>query len=394
MDKSNNKIKQKLAKTALDISPSGIRKFFDIASQMPDCISLGVGEPDFVTPWRIIESGVFSLEKGHTHYTSNFGLLELRKEISGYLQSNYSLGYNPEDEIIITIGVSEALDLTLRAILNPGDEVIIAEPYYVSYGPNIQLLHGIAVPVATNIENEFQLKSEDIKKAISKKTKAIILNSPNNPSGAVIQRKELEKIAKLVKENNIFVIADEIYGELVYETEPQSISSLSGMKDHSIFLNGFSKSYAMTGWRIGYVCAHKDVIEIMMKIHQYTTLCAPVMGQMAAIEALRHGKNDRDKMREQYLRRRNLISRRFKEIGFNCPLPGGAFYVFPDVSNSGLASETFAEKLLYEQKVAVIPGNVFGSSGKNNIRCSYATSIEKIKIAMERIETFLNSIKS
>jgi aminotransferase len=394
MKNKNTSLQDKLSQKALKISPSGIRKFFDIVSQMPDCVSLGVGEPDFVTPWRIIESGVFSLEKGKTHYTSNFGLLELREKISGYLEKNFQVSYNPKNEIIVTIGVSEALDLTLRAIINPGDEIIVAEPAYVSYSPNIEILYGKPVWVKTGKKDEFKLKAENVEKAITAKTKAVLLNSPNNPTGAVIEKEELIKIAELSKKHGFFVIADEIYSELIYESDPYSIASFKGMKENVIFLNGFSKTFAMTGWRIGYVCAHHEVIEIMMKIHQYTTLCAPIMGQHAAIEALGNGKNDKNQMRDEYLRRRNLIVSRFNDMGLPCFNPGGAFYVFPDISPTGMDPEKFAETLLFEKKVAVVPGNVFCSEKVSHIRCCYATSIENIKIALERIESFLNEIQS
>lgn len=384
--------KDKLAKTALNISPSGIRKFFDIVSQMPEVISLGVGEPDFVTPWRIIETGVYSLEQGHTHYTSNFGMIELRRAISAYLEELFEVQYNPENEIIVTIGVSEALDLALRAVLNPGDEVIVPEPAYVSYHPNIELLHGVPVPVATKIENNFQLKAVDVEKAISSRTKAILINSPNNPSGAVVEWDEMVKIAHLAKKHDIFIITDEIYAELVYEGKPRSFASIPDVFNNVILLNGFSKTFAMTGWRIGYVCAHKEVIEIMMKIHQYTALCAPVMGQIAAIEALQNGRRDKEQMLNEYMRRRNLITNRFNEMGLACKAPGGAFYVFPDISSTGIDPESFTEKLLFEQKVAVVPGTVFGNTPYNNIRCSYATSFEKIKTAMDRIESMVQSL--
>ncbi len=382
-----------LSQTALNISPSGIRKFFDIIAQMPDCISLGVGEPDFVTPKKIIDAGIQALQNGKTQYTSNFGMLELRQAISAYLEKRFSVTFHPENEIIITFGVSEALDLALRAIINPGDEIIVPEPSYVSYHPNIQLLYGVPVPVITTMENEFQLKASDVERVITQKTKAILLNSPNNPTGAVIPWEELEKIAKLAKQHGFFVITDEIYSELIYDQAPRSIASITDIQDQIIFLNGFSKSYAMTGWRIGYVCANKEAIEIMMKIHQYTALCAPILGQIAAIEALKNAEEDKKRMVDEYLRRRNLITRRFNEIGLQCHAPGGAFYVFPNISSTGLSPEVFAERLLFEKKVAVVPGNVFGITNYQNVRAAYATNYDKIKIAMDLIEQFVGDLR-
>lgn len=382
----------RLAQSALSLPPSGIRKFFDIVSQMPDTISLGVGEPDFVTPWRVIESGVYSLEQGHTHYTSNFGLLELRRNISQYLEDIFKVDYNPESEIIVTMGVSEALDISLRAVVNPGDEVIIPEPAYVSYRPNVQMLHAVPVAVETTMEEQFELRADRLSQKITDKTKAILLNSPNNPTGAVIPKQELQKIGQIAKEKGIFIITDDIYSELVYSTDPYTVASKEGVKENVILLNGFSKTYAMTGWRIGYVCAHPSVIEVIMKIHQYTALCAPVTGQTAAIEALKNGKGDKERMRSEYLRRRNFVTERFNEIGLSCNTPGGAFYVFPEIKNTGLSPGEFAERLLYEHKVAVVPGDVFGAQDFQNIRCSYATSMEKLQKAMERIDNFVQSL--
>jgi len=386
-------IEKLLSKTAIKIPPSGIRKFFDIVASMPDCISLGVGEPDFTTPWRISDSGIYSLKEGNTHYTSNRGLLELREKISDYMEEKYSLRYNPNNEILITLGVSQGLDLALRSIINPGDEIIIFEPCYVSYSANISMLYGVPVPISTSMENNFQIEPEKIEKAITSKTKAILLNYPSNPTGITIDKKILEKISGIAQKYNLIVLSDEIYSAITYDKKHASIASLPGMKERTIVLNGFSKSHAMTGWRLGFNAAPEHLINVMVKIHQYTALCAPSMSQYAAIEAIEKGDKDVLFMKKEYQKRGNYISSRFNEMGLKCLMPQGAFYVFPDISTTRIDSENFALKLLQEKNVAVVPGTAFGEAGKNHIRCSFATSLENIKEALNRIENFLGKIK-
>jgi len=372
----------------MNISPSGIRKFFDLILSMEGVISLGVGEPDFATPWHIRDVGIYSLEQGYTSYTSNAGLIELREAIAERLLTDYKLKYSAQDEILITVGVSEGLDLALRAIINPKDEVIIPEPCYVSYKPCTVLAGGVPVPIATE-KTEFKLCSEQIEKAITDKTKAIILSYPSNPTGVIMTQQELLEIANVVKKYDLIVISDEIYNLLTYEGTHTSFASLPGMQDRTILLDGFSKGYAMTGWRIGYAAANKKIIAAMTKIHQYTILCASIMAQMAAIEALRNGKADAQKMIDEYNQRRRVIVKGLNEIGLKCKMPGGAFYAFPSIKDTGLSSEEFAERLLFEEKVAVVPGNVFGDCGEGYIRCSYATSMEKIEKALEKMGRFV-----
>ena len=368
---------------------SGIREFFDIAQQTEGAISLGVGEPDFVTPWSIREACIFSLEKGYTSYTSNWGLLELREMISDRVYTDDSVYYDPEGEILITTGVSEAFDLAVRAIANPGDEVIIHEPSYVSYKPCTLFTGGSPVCVDTGVEDEFKLRAEKLEQKITDKTKAIILSYPNNPTGATLSTKDLEEIADVVTEHDLLVISDEVYGKLTYDGKHKSFSSLNGMKDRTILLNGFSKAYAMTGWRLGYAAGNKDVIEAMMKIHQYIMLCAPITAQMAAMEALRTN-DEMERMVSEYNRRRRLMVEGLREIGLSCFEPKGAFYTFPSIQNTGFkTSEEFVKRLLVEEKVVVIPGSVFGVSGEGFVRCSYAVSQYEIKEALKRMGRFL-----
>jgi len=372
-----------------DISASGIRRFFDLLASMEGVISLGVGEPDFVTPWHIREAGIYSLEQGYTAYTSNYGLLELREELASHLRRRYGLDYDPQRELLVTVGVSEGVDLALRAILNPGDEVIVHDPSYVSYVPCTILAGGVPVPVATSFENDFKVRAEDIERRITPRTKAILLGYPNNPTGAVMDKGELVKIADVAKRHNLLVISDEVYDRLVYGVEHTCFASLPQMKERTILLNGFSKAYAMTGWRIGYAAAREEIIEAMVKIHQYTMLCSPVMAQMAAIEALKAGGAQVEDMVAEYDKRRRIMVKGLNDIGLTCFEPKGAFYAFPSVKSTGLSSEDFAEKLLLEAKVAVIPGSTFGQCGEGHIRCCYATSLPEIEEALERMGNFV-----
>lgn len=382
-----------LAPAVRTIPPSGIRRFFDLVAETKGVISLGVGEPDFVTPWHIRESCIYSLEKGYTMYTSNHGLLELREEIARYLSSTYEVNYDPRQELLVTVGVSEALDLALRALLAPGDEVIIPEPCYVSYKPCTVLAGGVPVPIATEAANQFRVTAQQIEAVITPKTKAILLCYPNNPTGATMPREDFEAIAQVAVKHNLIVISDEIYERLTYEGEHTCFAALPGMKDRTILLNGFSKAYAMTGWRIGYVAANPDFIGAMVKIHQYSMLCAPVTAQMAALEALRNGTEEMEKMVNQYNQRRRLVLKGFEDIGLPCFEPKGAFYAFPSIELTGLSSEEFAEKLLNEVKVAVVPGNVFGSGGEGHIRISYASSVQNINNALEMMGKFVDKYK-
>jgi aminotransferase len=378
-----------ISKKVQAISPSGIRKFFDILASMEDVISLGVGEPDFVTPWHVREAGIYSLEQGHTSYTSNYGLLELREEISRYLRRRYRLSYNPQREILITVGVSEGLDLSMRSVLDPGDEVIGYEPSYVSYLPCTLLAGGKFVAVPTAIDNEFRVRAEDIEKKVTAKTKAVMLGYPSNPTGAVMDRESLERIAEVAERHDLLVISDEVYERLVYGVEHTCFASLPGMKRRTIHLGGFSKAYAMTGWRIGYVAARAEIIEAMMKIHQYTMMCAPTMSQMAALEALREGETRVEGMVAEYDQRRRVMAKGFNDIGLDCFEPRGAFYCFPSIKVTGMSSEEFAERLLLEEHVAVVPGDAFGKSGEGHVRCCYATSMEEIEQALERMGRFV-----
>lgn len=373
--------------------PSGIRKFFELIQGRDDIISLGVGEPDFSTPWIMREEAFYHLEKGHTSYTSNWGLLELRQEISKYLQ-RYNLHYDPSSEILITIGVSEAIDVVLRSILNPGDEIIICEPCYVSYQPLAALCDTKLIHLDTSV-NGFYPIAEQIKAAITPKTKALMLCSPSNPTGRMIPAAELEKIAQLVQEHQIWVLSDEVYCELVYDDNKHcSIASFPGMKDYTIVLNGFSKAFAMTGWRIGYLCCSKELMDQVYKLHQYSTICAPIMSQYGALEGLRSGWSEVERMRVSYQQRRNIMYKAFVEMGLDVVEPEGAFYIFPNISSTGLTAEEFATRLIEEYQVAVVPGDVFGAGGAGYIRCCYATDINKIKIALERIATMVKSLKS
>ena len=374
----------------LDVPPSGIRKFFDIVSEMKDAISLGVGEPDFVTPWHIRNEAIYSLEKGRTYYTSNAGLLELRRELSLYMERRINVSYDPAKEVIVTVGGSEAIDLCIRALVNPGDEVLVPEPSFVCYKPCAVLAGAKAVPIVTKNENKFKLTKEELLAAITPKTKLLVLPYPNNPTGGIMTKEDLEAIAGVLGDKNIFILSDEIYGELTYGREHISIASLPGMRERTILVNGFSKSYAMTGWRLGWAAAPKEIMEQMVKIHQYAIMCAPTASQYAAIEAVKNGDEDIVRMREQYNYRRKVIVDGFNKMGLSCFEPEGAFYVFPSVQSLGLSSNDFAEKLLRSQKIAVVPGTAFGDSGEGFIRCSYAYSIANINEALERIDRFVN----
>lgn len=382
-------MKSRIAERAKRVPPSGIRRFFELVIGVEDVISLGVGEPDFVTPWHIREACVYALEKGYTMYTSNYGLLELREEIAKGLEKDYSLTYNPKDELLVTVGVSEGFDLAIRALVNPGDEVLLHEPSYVSYKPCTIFAGGRPVVVETRVEDEFKMTPEALEEKVTGKTKVLILSYPNNPTGTTMSKKELEDIADVVNENDLLVVSDEVYDKLTYEGKHCSFASLNGMFERTVLLNGLSKAYAMTGWRIGYAACTKDVIEAMMKIHQYSMLCAPITGQMAAIEALRNGGREVKEMVRQYNERRKLIVKRLNEMGLDCFEPKGAFYAFPSIRATGLSSEEFAEELLKKEKVAVVPGNVFGECGEGFLRCSYAASLKDIAEAMDRVERFV-----
>ncbi|MCL5057209.1 MAG: aminotransferase class I/II-fold pyridoxal phosphate-dependent enzyme [Actinobacteria bacterium] len=371
------------------IPPSGIRKFFDMVTEMKGVISLGVGEPDFVTPWHIREGCIYSLEKGYTMYTSNQGLLELREEIVRDLDISYSVTYDARREILITVGVSEGLDLAIRALVSPGDEVLIPEPSYVSYAPTTTLAGGVPVTMPTTVENDFRLTAEIVEKRITPRTKILLLCYPNNPTGAVLRRRDMLEIAEVVRHHDLIVISDEIYDKLTYVGSHTCFPSIPGMQDRTVLLNGFSKAYAMTGWRIGYAAANPYFIEAMNKIHQYGILCAPITAQMAALEALKNGRDGMVRMVQQYNRRRHMVMQSFKEMGLHCFEPGGAFYAFPDIIPTGLAAEEFAERLLREEKVAVIPGNAFGPSGEGFVRCSYAASMEDLGEAFRRMTSFV-----
>lgn len=387
-------MKKFLSEKVVNIKPSGIRKFFDIVSEMQDAISLGVGEPDFDTPWFIRDEGIYSLEKGRTFYTSNAGLKDLRKEISNYIKRTQNTDYNPDTEIIVTVGGSEAIDIGLRSIINPNDEVIIPQPSYVSYEP-CALLAG-AKPVIINLkaENDFRLQPDELLAAITEKTKVLILPYPNNPTGAILEQEDLEKIAKIVIEKDILVLSDEIYSALTYKGKHISIASLDGMKERTILINGFSKAYAMTGWRLGYACGPKEWIKQMTKIHQFAIMCAPTTSQYAAVEALKKGDNDVEQMRISYNQRRRFLLNAFKEMQLECFEPYGAFYVFPCIKEFNMTSEEFATKLLMEEKVAVVPGTAFGDCGEGYLRISYAYSIDNLKIAIERIKNFIQKLRN
>lgn len=382
-----------LNKTIVNIQPSGIRKFFDIVSEMKDAISLGVGEPDFDTPWHIRDEGIYSLEKGRTHYTSNSGLRDLKVEIDRYLTRRYGLSYDPDHEVIVTVGGSEAIDIAMRAMLDPGDEVLIPQPSYVSYLPCAVLANGTPVVIELKAENQFRLTAEELEAAITPKTKLLVLPFPNNPTGAVMEREDLEKIAEVIIRHDLFVLSDEIYAELTYLENHVSIAAIPGMRERTLLINGFSKSYAMTGWRLGYVCGPQVIIAQMLKIHQYAIMCAPSTSQYAAVAALRDGDTDVAEMREEYNGRRRYLLHRFAEMGLDCFEPFGAFYVFPCIKEFGMTSEEFATQLLNEQKLAVVPGTAFGDCGEGFIRISYAYSLKNLKIAMDRMEAFITELR-
>ena len=384
----------KISNQVAGIPRSGIRDFFELVQGRDDVISLGVGDPDFATPWHIREAAIYSLEKGQTSYTSNLGLLSLRKAISGYVNDFFHVDYQADSEVLVTVGVSEAIDLALRALLNPGDEVIYHSPCYVSYLPSIALAYGVPVDVATKKEDNFALKAEMLEAAITPKSRVLMLNFPTNPTGAVMPLEELKQIADLCIKHDLIVLSDEIYCELRYDDEEEhvSIASLPGMKERTILLHGFSKAFAMTGFRLGYACAPEPLIEAMMKIHQYAMLCAPITSQAAALEALENGEAAMLEMRESYHQRRDFLVTRLNEIGLDCHSPGGAFYVFPDISMTGLSSKEFAMKLLESEDVAAVPGEAFGEAGQGFLRCCYATSFEELKTAMLRMERFVKSI--
>ena len=383
----------KISHTVAAIPRSGIRDFFELVQGRDDVISLGVGEPDFATPWHIREAAIYSLEKGHTSYTSNLGLLTLRKAISRYVSDFFHVDYDASSEVLVTVGVSEAIDLALRALINPGDEVIYHSPCYVSYLPSISLAHGVPVDVATSKEDEFALKADMLEAAITPKTRVLMLNFPTNPTGAVMPSDELEKIAALCIKHDLIVLSDEIYCELRYDAgEHLSIAALPGMKERTILLHGFSKAFAMTGFRLGYACAPAPLIDAMMKIHQYAMLCAPITSQAAALEALENGAAAMKVMRDSYHQRRDYVVDRLNAMGLDCHSPGGAFYVFPDISNTGLSSKDFATRLLEAEDVAAVPGDAFGAAGEGFLRCCYATSFDELKTAMNRMERFVGSL--
>lgn len=371
--------------------PSGIRKFFDIVSTMEGAISLGVGEPDFVTPWSVRDAGIYSLEKGKTHYTSNSGMMELREEICNYLKRRFDLTYNYK-ETLVTVGGSEAIAVAMKTLLNPGDQVLVPEPSFVCYKPCAIIAGGTPVPVKTTAENSFKLTKDDVLRHLTPKTKLLVLSYPNNPTGAVMTKEDLEEIVEVVKENNLMVISDEIYAELTYGRKHVSIASFPDMKDRTILVNGFSKAYAMTGWRMGYVCGNEEIIKAMTKVHQYEIMCAPTVSQYAAVEALRNGDSAIEEMRDEYDRRRRLIVEGFNSLGLTCFEPQGAFYIFPSIEKTGMKSEEFCEKLLMSKKLALVPGTAFGESGEGFLRVSYAYSVKKITEALERLTDFMNTL--
>ncbi len=381
-------------KTVSSMPPSGIRKFFDVAAEMEDCISLGVGEPDFVTPWHIRDEGIYSLEKGHTHYTSNSGLKELRLEIARYMERRFNLKYDGLSQVVVTVGGSEAIDLFIRSVIEPGDEVLVCEPSFVCYKPIVQLAGGVPIPLETKAENDFRLTPAELKAAITPKTKVLVLPFPNNPTGAVMTREDLEGIADVLRGTDIAVLSDEIYAELTYgEDRHVSIAEIDGMYDRTVVVSGFSKSYAMTGWRLGYAVGHPALIKAMTKVHQYAIMSAPTTAQYAAIEALKNGDSDIEEMRNDYNYRRQIIVSGFNAMGLDCFEPKGAFYCFPCIKSTGMSSGDFCEKLLYSKRLAVVPGNAFGDSGEGFIRCSYAYSIKNINEALNRMEAFLREIR-
>ena len=384
-------MKRFIARHVAGLPKSGIRDFFEIVAKMKDVISLGIGEPDFDTPWHIREAAIYALEKGRTHYTSNLGLLELRRAIALYLERNYNLGYRPDDEILVTVGVSEAIDLALRALLNPGDKVLYHQPCYVSYHPSVALAHGVAIPVPTRADDGFALNVADLEKAWKPGCKVLMINLPCNPTGGTCDRARLEKIARFAVEKDLIVLSDEIYSELVYDGAHTSIAVFPGMRERTVFLHGFSKAFAMTGFRIGYACGPSQLIDAMMTVHQYSMLCAPILSQEAAIEALARGEDGVKSMREQYHRRRDLVVGRLNAAGLACRAPGGAFYAFPSVASTGLGDREFAYGLLESQRVAVVPGTAFGENGRGFVRASFATGYDQLVEACDRIERFVNT---
>ncbi|MBD3920098.1 aminotransferase class I/II-fold pyridoxal phosphate-dependent enzyme [Paenibacillus sp. PR3] len=383
-----------LAPQARSLKPSGIRRFFDLVSGRKDVITLGVGEPDFVTPWHVRDACVSSLENGKTQYTSNAGMPELREAIGSYLNDRFKVTYNPADEILVTVGGSEAIDLALRSLIAPGDEILIPEPCYISYSPITTLSGGVAVGIETFAEDAFKLRAEQLRAAITPRSKVLILCYPSNPTGGVMTYDDWLPIAKLVDEHDLIVISDEIYAELSYGQKHVSFAAMPGMRDRTILVSGFSKAFAMTGWRMGYACGHPEIISAMLRIHQYTVMCAPIMGQVAALEALTNGMEEMERMIESYNQRRRLVVKGFREIGLECHEPQGAFYAFPSVKSTGLSSEVFAERLLTEGNVAAVPGNVFGLGGEGHLRCSYATSVAQLNEAIERIGKFVERVRN
>ncbi|HEV7127936.1 MAG TPA: aminotransferase class I/II-fold pyridoxal phosphate-dependent enzyme [Ktedonobacterales bacterium] len=378
-----------LAQRVRDVKPSGIRKFFDIVATMPEVISLGVGEPDFVTPTHIRQAGIASIERGETHYTSNYGTIELREAIAAHLQRLYGLTYDPRTEIMITVGVSEGVDAAVRALLDPGDEVLIPDPGYVAYEADVMFAGGAVVPVTTRVENDFEVEAKAIEAALTPRAKVLLLGNPNNPTGAVIELPELERIATLAARHDLLVISDEVYSRLVYGSAHTCIATLPGMRERTILMDGFSKAYAMTGWRVGYACAPAPILEAMVKVHQYAIMCAPTMSQAAALEAITHGEPDVAAMVGEYNQRRRLMVDGFNAVGLACYEPRGAFYAFPSIVSTGMTSDTFAEKLLLEERVAVVPGSAFGAAGEGFVRCAYCTAAEQIEVALTRIARFV-----
>ncbi|MCO7176723.1 aminotransferase [Sporolactobacillus kofuensis] len=381
-----------LAKHVRQLQPSGIRKFFDATAGMTDVISLGVGEPDFVTPWNVREAAILSLKDGFTSYTANAGLIELREEIANYIDENYCVSYDPESEITVTVGASEAIDIALRAILDPGDEVLVVEPCFVSYAPLVTLAGGVPVIVESSRDHDFKVRPEQLEDAVTDRTKAIMICSPNNPTGSMLSRDEMEQVCKVAKKHDLLILSDEIYAELVYDELYTSFAAIEGMQERTILVSGFSKDLAMTGWRLGFVCAPKEITEGMLKIHQYAIMCASTMAQHAAIEGLKNGRRDVTEMRKSYRQRRNYIVQSLNEMGLTCYKPEGAFYTFPSIESTGMDSETFATRLLHTERVVVVPGNAFGKSGEGHVRCSYATSMAQLQEAMKRIRHFMEEI--
>jgi len=393
-EEQNKSMSSYLAPAVRAIPPSGIRKFFDLAVGNKDIITLGVGEPDFSTPWHVREACVYSLERGKTKYTSNAGIPELREAIGQYLNNEFHVEYDPGNEVLVTVGGSEAIDLALRALIAPGDEILIPEPCYITYSPITAIGGGVPVGIETFAKDQFKLKAESLKAAITPRSKVLILCYPSNPTGGIMTREDWLPIAKIVEENDLIVISDEIYAELTYDQKHVSFASLPGMKDRTILVSGFSKAFAMTGWRMGYACGHSEIIAAMLKIHQYTVMCAPTMGQVAALEALTNGMEEKDRMVESYNQRRRLVVKSFREIGLECHEPQGAFYAFPSIQSTGLTSQEFATRLLMEAKVAAVPGDVFGLGGEGFLRCSYATSVAQLNEAFDRIGNFLVKLRN